>query len=82
MFDSSDGNIKNMAVLVILWICIVIYSTLLYNTVMHIVLFVIKGKDDVTGEELVQREDDKPDTVLARLQSYQRQTQPVLDFYK
>ncbi|KAK2168512.1 hypothetical protein LSH36_16g05028 [Paralvinella palmiformis] len=40
------------------------------------------GKDDVTGENLIQRDDDKPDTVLARLQGYQHQTQPVLDFYK
>lgn len=42
----------------------------------------VPGKDDITGEDLIQREDDKPDTVLARLQNYQNQTQPVLDFYK
>ena len=39
-------------------------------------------KDDVTGETLIQRDDDKPETVLARLQGFQKQTQPVLEFYK
>ncbi|PIK59757.1 adenylate kinase 3-like [Apostichopus japonicus] len=41
-----------------------------------------KGKDDVTGEDLIQREDDKPETVRARLETYQKQTTPVLDFYR
>jgi len=40
------------------------------------------GKDDVTGEPLSKREDDKPETVSTRLSAYQRQTQPVLDFYR
>ena len=41
-----------------------------------------QGKDDETGEALVVRDDDKPETVLARLQNYQAQTQPVLDYYR
>ena len=34
------------------------------------------------GEPLSKREDDKPETVATRLSAYQRQTQPVLDFYR
>lgn len=40
------------------------------------------GIDDVTGEPLTQRSDDKPDVVLKRLEQYQQQTQPVIDFYR
>jgi len=36
-----------------------------------------EGRDDVTGEPLVQRDDDKPETVLARLAVYHEQTAPV-----
>ncbi|KAM9306970.1 GTP:AMP phosphotransferase AK3, mitochondrial [Pholidichthys leucotaenia] len=42
----------------------------------------IPGLDDVTGEPLVQRDDDKPETVTRRLKSYQTQTEPVLEFYR
>ena len=42
----------------------------------------LKGKDDVTGEPLVQRNDDKPETVSARLTYYQTYTAPVLDHYR
>lgn len=38
-------------------------------------------KDDVTGEPLIQREDDKEETVIYRLEVYQRQTQPLIDYY-
>lgn len=41
----------------------------------------VEGKDDVTGEPLMQRADDKPETVGARLKSFHEQTKPVLDFY-
>nr|XP_023014192.1 GTP:AMP phosphotransferase AK3, mitochondrial [Leptinotarsa decemlineata] len=41
-----------------------------------------KGKDDATGEPLVQREDDKPEVVLKRLELYERMTKPVIEFYK
>ena len=40
------------------------------------------GKDDVTGEELIQREDDKEETVRKRLQVYHTQTKPLVDFYQ
>ena len=36
----------------------------------------------LTGEPLIQRPDDKPETVGARLATYHSQTTPVLDFYK
>ncbi|XP_054764567.2 GTP:AMP phosphotransferase AK3, mitochondrial-like [Lytechinus pictus] len=39
-------------------------------------------KDDVTGEDLIQRDDDKPETVRARLEAYEQLTKPVLEFYK
>lgn len=39
------------------------------------------GKDDVTGEDLVQREDDKEETVRERLAVYHAQTKPLVDFY-
>ncbi len=39
------------------------------------------GKDDVTGEDLIQRDDDKEDTVRKRLQVYQQQTRPLVDYY-
>lgn len=40
------------------------------------------GKDDITGEPLEQREDDKPASVQKRLESYQQETAPVLEYYK
>lgn len=40
------------------------------------------GLDDVTGEPLVQRDDDSPETVSRRLKDYERQTQPVLEYYR
>jgi adenylate kinase len=41
----------------------------------------VPGKDDMTGEDLVQREDDKEETVRKRLQVYQEQTRPLVDYY-
>ena len=41
----------------------------------------IDGKDDVTGEDLIQREDDKPETVKDRLKVYENQTSPLINFY-
>ena len=40
------------------------------------------GICDDDGGELYQREDDVPDTVLQRLQVYQDQTSPLIDFYR
>ncbi|KAJ3650103.1 hypothetical protein Zmor_021811 [Zophobas morio] len=42
----------------------------------------IPGKDDITGEDLVQRDDDKPDVVRKRLEQYDNMTRPVIDYYK
>ena len=41
----------------------------------------VAGKDDVTGEDLIQREDDKEETVQKRLQVYSDQTRPLVDYY-
>ena len=41
----------------------------------------VEGRDDVTGEPLVQRDDDKEETVRKRLEIYRRQTQPLVDYY-
>ncbi|ABM62548.1 adenylate kinase [Halorhodospira halophila] len=40
-----------------------------------------EGKDDVTGEDLVQREDDREETVRHRLGVYHEQTRPLVDYY-
>ena len=42
----------------------------------------IADKDDDTGENLVQREDDKATTVSNRLQVYKKQTKPLISYYK
>jgi adenylate kinase len=39
------------------------------------------GKDDVTGEDLIQRDDDKEDTVKKRLGVYHEQTELLVDYY-
>ncbi|NXV20957.1 KAD4 kinase, partial [Cepphus grylle] len=42
----------------------------------------VQGIDDLTGEPLVQREDDKPDAVAARLRKYKDAAKPVIELYK
>ncbi|MCC5809299.1 MAG: adenylate kinase [Ectothiorhodospiraceae bacterium] len=42
----------------------------------------LEGKDDVTGEPLVQRDDDREETVRKRLQVYHEQTKPLVDYYR
>lgn len=42
----------------------------------------IDGKDDITGEDLVQRDDDKESVVLDRLKVYHEQTSPLIGYYK
>ena len=42
----------------------------------------VEGKDDVTGEDLVQRVDDNEETVRDRLKVYHDQTAPLIDYYK
>jgi adenylate kinase len=41
----------------------------------------VAGKDDVTGEALIQRDDDKEETVRKRLQVYNDQTRPLVEYY-
>ena len=41
----------------------------------------VAGKDDVTGEDLIQRDDDREETVLKRLQVYHTQTRQLVDYY-
>lgn len=42
----------------------------------------VDGKDDVTGEDLVQRDDDKEDTIKKRLEVYHQQTAQLVGFYQ
>ncbi len=42
----------------------------------------VEGKDDVTGEPLVQREDDAEETVRKRLKVYHDQTEPLVGYYR
>ncbi|MCP5248809.1 MAG: adenylate kinase [Candidatus Accumulibacter sp.] len=42
----------------------------------------VAGKDDATGEDLIQRDDDQEETVRKRLQIYHSQTKPLLDYYR
>jgi len=41
----------------------------------------VPGKDDLTGEDLIQREDDKEETVTKRLAVYESQTRPLVKYY-
>jgi adenylate kinase len=41
----------------------------------------VAGKCDVTGEDLIQRDDDNPEIVRHRLEVYHAQTAPVVEFY-
>ncbi|MBL6820147.1 MAG: adenylate kinase [SAR86 cluster bacterium] len=41
----------------------------------------VDGKDDLTGEDLIQRSDDEPEVIKKRLEVYFNETEPMLDFY-
>ena len=41
----------------------------------------VQGQDDVTGESLIQRDDDKEETVRKRLEIYHAQTEPLIEYY-
>ncbi|MGB9150358.1 MAG: nucleoside monophosphate kinase, partial [Burkholderiales bacterium] len=41
----------------------------------------VAGKDDVTAEDLIQRDDDKEETVKKRLEIYHAQTEPLVGYY-
>ena len=42
----------------------------------------VEGKCDACGNDLIIRDDDKPETVQKRLTTYHEQTQPLIDYYK
>ena len=42
----------------------------------------VQGRDDATGEPLVQRDDDREETVRKRLEVYRAQTRPLVDYYQ
>jgi len=42
----------------------------------------VEGKDDVTGEPLIQRADDNEHVLKTRLDSYHKETEPILGYYK
>ena len=42
----------------------------------------VEGKDDVTGDDLIHRDDDKKETIIERLSVYRQQTEPLVMFYK
>lgn len=53
------------------------------GSVMSLCAFVSpQGVDDLTGEPLVQREDDRPEAVAARLRKYKDAAKPVIELYK
>merc|ERR1719215_618746 len=41
----------------------------------------VEGKDDLTGEPLMQRDDDRPECVRKRLETYEETTAPLIDYY-
>ncbi|ALA52709.1 adenylate kinase [Shouchella clausii] len=42
----------------------------------------VEGKCDIDGSDLIQRDDDKPETVKRRLEVNEKQTKPLIDFYE
>jgi adenylate kinase len=42
----------------------------------------VAGKDDITGEDLIQRDDDCEETVKNRLEVYHAQTKPLIEYYE
>ena len=60
----------------------ILLTRLLNHNTSIMFTFIFKGIDDVTGERLIQREDDKPETVEKRLDKYQQLTHPVLEFFR
>jgi len=41
-----------------------------------------EGVDDITGEPLIQRDDDKPESVRRRLETYEKVTAPIVEYYE
>ena len=42
----------------------------------------VEGRDDETGDDLIQRDDDREETVRTRLAVYREQTEPLVDYYR
>ena len=42
----------------------------------------VEGKDDITGEPLIQRKDDTKEALVSRMASYNKSTAPILDYYR
>ena len=42
----------------------------------------VGGKDDLTGEELTQRADDRPEAIVQRLELYDKETAPLIEYYR
>ena len=42
----------------------------------------VEGKDDISGEPLIQREDDKEETIKKRIELYRKTTFPIIEYYK
>ena len=75
---------KSKCLMKILWrVCLVAVAHLASGRTYHIIYNPpkVEDKDDITGEDLVQRADDNEDTVRSRLQVYHQQTQPLVDYY-
>lgn len=46
------------------------------------VLLSPQGRDDISGEPLIQQDDDKPEALVARLRHYKDVAKPIIDLYK
>lgn len=90
MLPLAESTIQNSTHPKIQSVCFPVWTNGITNVViLGNILYLItyhhccgQGLDDETGEPLIQRDDDKPETVRARLETYQKLTQPVLDFYR
>jgi len=72
--DVADEEIiKRMSAAAYTWLPAV--RTMLYQSAK------VAGKDDATGEDLIQRDDDKEETVKKRLDIYHAQTEPLVKYY-
>ncbi len=59
-----------------------LYEKLFFDVFFLFKNFYFQGKDDETGEALSQRDDDKPEVIRSRLDTYDKNTNPIADFYR
>ena len=64
------------------WCAILYYVTLCYVVWLWWLLHTAQGRDDVTGEPLIQHADDRPEALQARLRHYKDVAKPVMNLYK